>query len=42
MLKSGGFGFNHVRKNFLAFSGWHCLKAHELLITHPRFGFHLT
>lgn len=40
LLESGGFGFNHIRKSLLAFSGWQCTKAHELLITHPCFSFH--
>lgn len=41
MLESGGLGFSHIRKKFLAFRGWQCLKAYELLITHPGFSFHI-
>lgn len=40
LLESGGFGFHPIRKSWLAFSGWQCSKARELLITHPCFSFH--
>lgn len=40
LLESGGFGFHPIRKSWLAFSGWQCSKARELLITHPGFSFH--
>lgn len=34
MLEAGGLGFSHIRKKYVVFSGWQCIKAHELLLTH--------